>query len=166
MWLKNSERKFGENYWRCEILDRQKRRLISILNTKNNITSYKIIITQDSLDILIENIPKGKEDQMLEELKSLVRIFRSVAYFNENNDKKILKVTFSKGYDITDEEYGRSFYGKPVHVVSNRVGITIKYYKRALVPLIIYSYLINFADIGNFIKKPEKYIDILANASI
>ena len=107
---------------------------------------------------------------MLEELKSLVRIFRSVAYFNENNDKKILKVTFSKGYDITDEEYGRSFYGKlygkPVHVVSNRVGITIKYYKRALVPLIIYSYLINFADIGNFIKKPEKYIDILANASI
>lgn len=158
--------KFGKNYWRCEIFDNQKRRIISILNRRREATIYKIVITSNSLDIYIEDMIKGKEKEILDELKNIVDIFKSVGKENGLKSSKLEKVVLSKGYEIACLEYEKRFCGKPINIVEDNIGISLRYVKRENIPLVIYSYLVNITDINNFMEESSKYIDILIDANI
>lgn len=158
--------KFGKNYWRCEIFDNQKRRIISILNRRREVTTYKIVITSNSLDIYIEDMIRGKEKEFLDELKNILDIFKSVVKKNGLKESKLEKVVLSKGYEIACSEYEKRFCGKPINIVEDNIGISLRYVKRDNIPLVIYSYLVNMTDINNFMEESSKYIDILIDANI
>ena len=158
--------KFGKNYWRCEIFDNQKRRIISILNRRREVTTYKIVITSNSLDIYIEDMIRGKEKEFLDELKNILDIFKSVVKKNGLKESKLEKVVLSKGYEIACLEYEKRFCGKPINIVEDNIGISLRYVKRENIPLVIYSYLVNITDINNFMEESSKYIDILIDANI
>ena len=158
--------KFGKNYWRCEIFDNQKRRIISILNRSREVTTYKIVITSNSLDIYIEDMIRGKEKEFLDELKNILDIFKSVVKKNGLKESKLEKVVLSKGYEIACLEYEKRFCGKPINIVEDNIGISLRYVKRENIPLVIYSYLVNITDINNFMEESSKYIDILIDANI
>ena len=160
------KRKFGENYCKCEIFDKQKRKIISILNSRQQITLFKIVITSDSLDIYVENVIKGKETKMLEEIISIIEMFRAVTTSSGIKNIEIENVTLSKGDEIADKEYEKRVCGKPVDMVEDNVGISLRYVSRQTIPLVIYSYLINYADKRRFFEDTANYVHILADANI
>lgn len=109
---------------------------------------------------------KGKEKEILDELKNIVDIFKSVGKENGLKSSKLEKVVLSKGYEIACLEYEKRFCGKPINIVEDNIGISLRYVKRENIPLVIYSYLVNITDINNFMEESSKYIDILIDANI
>ena len=69
-------------------------------------------------------------------------------------------------YEIADKEYEKRFCGKPVDMVEDNVGISLRYVSRQTIPLVIYSYLINYADKRRFFEDTANYVHILADANI
>lgn len=144
-------------------MDLKQKLLMIILKSRKHFTNYKIVIAPDSFELYIENVFRQEEEKSIEEIKTLLDIFKKILYSDEHKKIELEKVTLSKGYEFRDDTYKKQFCGKPVDLVQTNVGISLRLLNRAVAPLIIYSYLVDEIDISKFMENSAKYIDILAD---